>query len=361
MPKEKPFDAASYDPAGAKHQEQFIVRQGRRSYNSAPEASKNMMHASGLTTFSLVAGSLMATSLFVTPAVADAGSARELVQTAIRYENAEGFPRDYAKAHTLYCAAARMNDADAYLRMGWMYANARGQVRDDQIANTLFRRAAALGSETAGRLARMVRGEQSHDKLPVCLTQRASGPLRAGTHGVRAAIDRPAEFSSLPVAGVRRELAQTVVKLARELQLDPRLVFAILRTESNFDPLARSAKNAQGLMQLIPETAERFAVRNVFDPLENLRGGMRYLRWLLSYFQGDVVLALAGYNAGEGAVDRARGVPPYPETLAYVQRIRALYPHDRHPFDARVAGPSPWLEQQSRQLALEIQETTHAR
>src|SRR5690606_8467899 len=142
---------------------------------------------------------------------------------------------------------------------------------------------------------------------------------------------------------------------------DPRLVLAVLRTESNFDPLARSPKNAQGLMQLIPATAERFAVRNAFDPVDNLRGGIRYLRWLLSYFQGDVTLALAGYNAGEGAVDRARGVPPYRETRAYVQRIRALYPHDHHPFDARVTDPSPWLQQQARRARVETGETTRAR
>jgi hypothetical protein len=116
-------------------------------------------------------------------------------------------------------------------------------------------------------------------------------------------------------------------------------VFALIRAESNFDPLAKSPKNAQGLMQLIPETAERFAVRDVWDPLENIRGGMSYLRWLLSHFKGDVVLALAGYNAGEGAVDRHKGVPPYPETLAYVQRIRALYPMDKHPFDPKAASP----------------------
>ena len=102
-------------------------------------------------------------------------------------------------------------------------------------------------------------------------------------------------------------------------------------------------------------------MRNVFDPVDNLRGGIRYLRWLLSYFQGDVTLALAGYNAGEGAVDRARGVPPYRETRAYVQRIRALYPHDRHPFDARITDPSPWLKQQARRASVETHETTRAR
>jgi len=306
------------------------------------------------------AASMLFASFLAAPATAHAASnADELVRDGIRYENAEGIPRDYDKALDLYCAAARMNDADAFLRIGWMYANARGQQRDDQIANTLFRRAASLGNETAARLARMVRGEQKQDKLPDCLTQRASSSASRNS-GTTPVVEQPAEFGTMP-AGARLALGRTVVKLAGEFQLDPRLVFAVLRTESNFDPLARSSKNAQGLMQLIPETAERFAVRNAFDPLENLRGGMRYLRWLLSYFKGDVVLALAGYNAGEGAVDRARGVPPYPETLAYVQRIRALYPHDHHPFDARVTDPSPWLQKQARQAALEVQRTTRPR
>lgn len=247
-----------------------------------------------------------------------------------------------------------MNDADAYLRMGWMYAYGRGEARDDAIAHTLFRRAAALGSEVASRLAGMIHGDG--DKLPTCLQPRKAGlpPLELDPTATPVVSD-PARFGPSPTAVERRALVKSVVGLSREFHLDPRLVFAVLRTESNFDPLARSTRNAQGLMQLIPETAERFAVRNAFDPLENLRGGMRYLRWLLSYFRGDVVLALAGYNAGEGAVDRHHGVPPYPETLAYVQRIRALYPHDRHPFDARLAAPSQWLTG-SRQTAFDEHE-----
>jgi soluble lytic murein transglycosylase-like protein len=98
-------------------------------------------------------------------------------------------------------------------------------------------------------------------------------------------------------------------------------VLAVVEVESNFDPRARSHKNAQGLMQLIPATAERFGVDDVWDPEQNLRGGMSYLRWLLDHFDGDIKLALAGYNAGEQAVRRHRGIPPYAETRAYVERI----------------------------------------
>jgi soluble lytic murein transglycosylase-like protein len=112
--------------------------------------------------------------------------------------------------------------------------------------------------------------------------------------------------------------------LAPEFRLDPALVLAVVQVESNFNANAQSPKNAQGLMQLIPETAERFGVRDVWDPEENLRGGMAYLRWLLDHFKGDVKLALAGYNAGEGAVQRHQGVPPFAETQDYVRRITGL-------------------------------------
>jgi soluble lytic murein transglycosylase-like protein len=116
-------------------------------------------------------------------------------------------------------------------------------------------------------------------------------------------------------------IADMVRALAPEYRLSPDLVLAVVEVESNFDPAARSHKNAQGLMQLIPATARRFGVKDVWDPEQNLRGGMSYLRWLLDHFEGDVKLALAGYNAGEEAVRRYRGIPPYAETRAYVERI----------------------------------------
>ncbi len=118
-----------------------------------------------------------------------------------------------------------------------------------------------------------------------------------------------------------------VRRLAPQYGLRPDLVLAVIEVESNYDPNARSAKNALGLMQLIPETASRFGVVDIWNPEENLRAGMAYLRWLLDHFDGDMRLALAGYNAGERAVWRHGGVPPYPETRAYVERIiRRLRP-----------------------------------
>jgi soluble lytic murein transglycosylase-like protein len=102
------------------------------------------------------------------------------------------------------------------------------------------------------------------------------------------------------------------------------LVKAVIQVESEFDHLAVSSKGAQGLMQLMPFTARRFGVTDVFDPRQNVFSGVQFLRYLLDLFRGDVDLTLAAYNAGENAVLRHKGIPPYRETRAYVQKIRAL-------------------------------------
>ena len=132
--------------------------------------------------------------------------------------------------------------------------------------------------------------------------------------------------------------------MAPRYGIDPRLALAVIAVESNFDATARSDKDARGLMQLIPRTAVRFNVKDPFNQQQNLRGGLAYLRFLIAYYRGDVALAAAAYNAGEAAVDRYRGVPPFPETQAYVRRVLAHYRRERHPYDASVADRSPILE-----------------
>lgn len=104
--------------------------------------------------------------------------------------------------------------------------------------------------------------------------------------------------------------------------LDPALLAAVAHVESRFNPQAVSPKGAQGLLQLMPQTAERFGVNDAFDARENVEAGARYLSWLLERYKGDMDLALAGYNAGENAVDRHQGVPPYRETQSYVRSVR---------------------------------------
>lgn len=106
--------------------------------------------------------------------------------------------------------------------------------------------------------------------------------------------------------------------------VDEAIVRAIIHAESSFNANAMSRVGAQGLMQLMPATARRFGVSNAFDAGQNIRGGVQYLAWLLKRYNGDLTLAAAGYNAGEGAVDKYKGVPPYSETRRYVERVRLL-------------------------------------
>lgn len=115
-----------------------------------------------------------------------------------------------------------------------------------------------------------------------------------------------------------------VARASREFGVEEAIVRAIMHAESAFNPNALSRAGAQGLMQLMPATAARFGVVNAFDPEQNIRGGVEYLAWLLKRFNGDLTLAAAGYNAGEGAVQRHGGVPPYSETQRYVVRVGTL-------------------------------------
>lgn len=120
-------------------------------------------------------------------------------------------------------------------------------------------------------------------------------------------------------------LDRIVREAAARHQVDPRLVRAVVQAESSWNPVAISRKGALGLMQLVPTTAERFGAGNAFDPGQNVEAGVRYLRTLLERYQGDLTKSLAAYNAGENAVDRAGGVPNYPETRAYVRKVTDSY------------------------------------
>jgi soluble lytic murein transglycosylase-like protein len=150
-------------------------------------------------------------------------------------------------------------------------------------------------------------------------------------------------FAMLTRSKAPKNLVEIVQHLAPEFRVSADLVLSIMQTESGFNTVAVSPRNAKGLMQLIPETAARFGVRNPFDPVQNIRGGMAYLRWLLAYFEGDVSLVAAAYNAGEGAVERFRGIPPYVETRAYVRRVMAGVESSSHQFDPKIARPSAYL------------------
>jgi len=118
---------------------------------------------------------------------------------------------------------------------------------------------------------------------------------------------------------------ELIRKAAKKYGVDADLVFSVVAAESNFNPKAVSRRNARGLMQLLPETASRLGVRNIYDPEQNIDGGTRYLRDLLKRYDNDLALTLAAYNAGPGAVERYGRIPPYNETIRYVRAIRKTY------------------------------------
>lgn len=252
---------------------------------------------------------------------------RLLREEARSYEHGEGVPKDLARAAEMYCAGALAGDPEARYSIGWMYANGRGVPRDDSLAAYFFSLAAEQGHLPSRNMLRFVGPPASEP--PECMRDRT------------AVVEEPDDFEY--PSEKQRQLAALVRRLAPEYGIEPRLALAIARTESNFNPNAVSIKNAQGLMQLIPETAVRFNVRKPFDPEQNVRGGLAYLRWLLAYFRGDVALAAAAYNAGEGAVNRYLGIPPYAETRGYVRRILEIFRRHDHPYDAAVTEPSPEL------------------
>jgi soluble lytic murein transglycosylase-like protein len=141
---------------------------------------------------------------------------------------------------------------------------------------------------------------------------------------------RPAVFMPSDTSPERFHRYDAFIQQAAALyQIPEALIRAVIKVESNYDPRAVSTANARGLMQLIPETAERMMVQDIHDPRQNIFGGVRYLRVLANLFNGDLVLTIAGYNAGENAVIRHGGVPPFSETQDYVVKVLGYYQHYR--------------------------------
>ena len=132
------------------------------------------------------------------------------------------------------------------------------------------------------------------------------------------------EMSALELAN-REKIEEMIREVSARYRVDPALVRAVIQTESNWNSSAVSRKGALGLMQLVPGTAHQLGVNNAFDPKQNLDGGVRYLHTLLERYNGDLDRALAAYNAGPGAVDRAGGIPRYRETREYVQKVTDSY------------------------------------
>ncbi len=272
---------------------------------------------------------------------AEAPAPRQLLLLASALEAATDTADGAWQAAVMYCQAARWGSTEGQYRLGMLYAFGQGVPESRAFAAALFSLAASQGHAQAGLMLESI--ELTSVELPACVN-REQAPERAPPRALPAEAGSPAlDKYLLALPAHKRWLIPLTNTLSPWYALDPKLVLAIIAVESNFNTKALSAKAAVGLMQLIPDTAERFNVRNAFDATQNLRGGMRYLRWLLSYYRGNIRYAVAAYNAGEGRVDRYQGVPPYPETRAYVQRVIGLYGGLRHAFDENLTVASPWL------------------
>lgn len=248
------------------------------------------------------------------------GDAVAQFELARSYDAAAPGIRTQARAFELYCQAASQGHAAAAFGVGRMYFSGLGVARNTDQAAAWFRLAAERGHALAARLV-----------------QHFDGTRRVAPSGCGPLATRSARSAS-PAIAAPAEIADLVATLAPDYGLDPDLVLAIIAVESAFRRDAVSSRHAGGLMQLMPETAARFGVARISDPEENIRGGMSYLRWLTDYFEGNLVLVLAAYNAGEGAVERFGGVPPFAETRAYLEKIRGLY----NPPGVLIAATDRW-------------------
>jgi soluble lytic murein transglycosylase-like protein len=273
-------------------------------------------------------------------------------EEARAHEHGEGVPRNADRAVALYCKAALAGDTLARYNLGWIYANGRGMERNDAFAAYFFKLAADQGDGPAQRMLQSVGPDTAK---PPCVTElhnaalarRWAADMASATTGLETlALASPTLTNPelLATNAQQRKIMEIVQRVAPEYGIHPNLAYAIIRAESNFNPQAVSPRNAQGLMQLIPATAARFNVSKPFDPEQNIRGGLSYLRWLMAYFKGQVPLVAAAYNAGEGNVERYRGVPPFPETQGYIRRIQEVFHLQQHPYDEAVTKPTAhWL------------------
>ena len=228
-------------------------------------------------------------------------------------------------AASLYCEAAKFSSAEAHYRTGLIYAS--GTMFNAVSAAAFFTTAIELGREQShGDLDALQRqlGPQNFI-IPSCLTddeKQLSAIRSSATHIKKPEFNFQGYVAAMSLE--KRKIAALLIKHAPSFGVSTQLALAIAGVESNFDAMATSPKNAKGVMQLIPATASRFNVNNPYDAEENIRGGLAYLQWLINYFKGDLTRVIAAYNAGEGAVMKYNGVPPYMETRSYVKRVLSL-------------------------------------
>ncbi len=251
----------------------------------------------------------------------------QLIKLAFKGKGGNGI-NSYHDAATLFCKQARDdNNAEAQFALGWMHTHGKGFSKDENIGAFFYHKAAVQDNFRAKKSLIDFKGDASLAKIPECMLPDAPPePILAETKLAPAGSSGNAFYKRGPIFEI-------VERLAPLYHIETDLAMAFIKVESNFNPKATSPKNAQGLMQLIPATARRFHVKNLYNPEQNIKGGLAYLRWLMTYFEGDVRLVAAAYNAGEGAVDKYKGVPPYPETKKYVNKIYRLYQKSYHPYN----------------------------
>ncbi|MFM5127116.1 lytic transglycosylase domain-containing protein [Aeromonas veronii] len=236
--------------------------------------------------------------------------------TALRQGQAAQHSGNLQKAIALYCVAASTGHPEGYFRIGRLLATGPASVRSAKMANSYLAMAMRLGNQQASRYYNpRVGNAPMGDQCGVGMRggQGSYFALPSTPFNVEAYLARQSPG--------KQKLATMLRHAAKRHQVDVRLVLAIAIAESNLESRAVSAKNAQGVMQLIPETQLRFGVTRPFDPAQNIKGGVSYLKWLDRRFDGDWVLISAAYNAGEKAVERYGGIPPYDETREYVKRV----------------------------------------
>lgn len=266
---------------------------------------------------------------------------RALLNKAATYETSADSHEELWKAATLYCEASKLGSTEAQYRLGMLYAFGKGVPENRTFAASLFSLASQQGHRKASDMLETVNFKSQ--ELPPCLSsdelpeKHPPSIIIPSEHSIQ--IDRYLE--SLP--SNKLWIIDLTNKISGWYDIDPKFVLSIIAVESDFETKVKSPKSAMGLMQLIPTTAERFNVKDAFNASQNIRGGIRYLRWLLAYYRGDIELAAAAYNAGEKAVDRYFGIPPFPETQAYVRRLKKLYPQNTLFYDETITRPSPIL------------------
>ena len=246
------------------------------------------------------------------PLALEAPRALAALEQGLAAEQGIGLRRNARLAIRLYCDAAIMGSPEGFFRIGRVLLRGPAHLRNPALANAYFAQAAQMDHPAAPGYF-----DETVSFAPL---ERDCRDLEPGLAGEPFDID--GYLSAL--SPERRRVAELIRLHAARYGVEVRIALAIALAESNLDSQAVSPKNAQGVMQLIPVTQQRFGVKNPFDAESNIKGGLAYLKWLKLRFADDWELIVAAYNAGEGAVEKHGGIPRYRETEDYVKRVMLL-------------------------------------